>query len=116
MCTHRNPIQQLRGIGETLKARLAKQEINTLGELLLQLPLRYEDRRLLLTIDELKAQGPNLTVPATIVATVASTSQQWKGRKVFNEPHSKDETGTIKATWFNSPYVLQTLEKLGNFT
>ena len=115
MYTLETPIQQLRGIGETLKARLAKQEINTLGELLLQLPLRYEDRRLLLTIDELKAQGPNLTVPATIVATVASTSQQWKGRKSIQRATLKDETGTIRATWFNSPYVLQTLEKTGQF-
>ena len=38
------PVNALDGVGEALSAKLARLRIDTLGDLLFHLPLRYQDR------------------------------------------------------------------------
>ncbi len=57
MATLQRPLEGIRGIGPRLSERLAKKGLRTILDLLFFLPIRYEDRRGLLSIRELAAWG-----------------------------------------------------------
>ena len=51
------PITELRGIGNERAALLNKLAVNTIADLLLLRPRRYEDRTKLIKISDLKSDG-----------------------------------------------------------
>ncbi len=112
MYTFDTPLDHVLGFGQKITASLAKKSILTVGDLLMVLPIRYEDRRLMLTIAELKAE-PVLTpgqLP-TILATVESVTTFRRGSKSVERAVVSDQTGKLNLSWFNSPFVLMTLKK-----
>ncbi|MBP9781713.1 DEAD/DEAH box helicase [Candidatus Woesebacteria bacterium] len=108
-------LKAVHGIGAALQQRLILRNLFTVKDLLLQLPLRYEDRRQILSIAEVLQLGAELLKPITIIAQVKNTSQQWRGRKSIQRATLVDETGQIKVTWFNCPFIIQTLKSDGQF-
>ena len=116
MYTFDTPLDHVLGFGQKITAALAKKSILTVGDLLLVLPIRYEDRRLMLTVAELKA-NPVLTpgqLP-TILAKVESVTTFRRGSKSVERAVVSDQTGKLNLSWFNSPFVLLTLKKGENY-
>lgn len=115
MYTLNTNLKEVRGIGAALQQRLILRNLFTVKDLLLQLPLRYEDRRQILSIADVHKLGAEILKPVTIIAQVKNTSQQWRGRKSIQRATLFDQTGQMKVTWFNCPFIIQTLKSEGQF-
>jgi ATP-dependent DNA helicase RecG len=94
-------IQFIKGIGPKMAAILEKREIRTVEDLLYLLPLRYEDRRQLMSVAAL-LPGQSAVFSATVVS--ADESKTKGGRRVF-EAILRDESGTIVCKWFHANAV-----------
>lgn len=96
----------VKGIGEKISTKLSKKDIQTVLDLLLWLPLRYEDRSLRLKINQLDQDQL-----ATFEAEITSLSNYYKGRRSIQSATAKDETGRVKLMWFNNKWVIDRLKK-----
>jgi ATP-dependent DNA helicase RecG len=105
------PLETVKGIGPKLSEILAERELRTVKDLLLFVPLRYEDRSAKKLISELQ-----LNELVTIEAEVTSASNFYKGRRSIQSATVKDATGRIKLMWFNNPHVIQKLVKGKTFS
>jgi ATP-dependent DNA helicase RecG len=95
-------LSDIRGIQTRFLPKLKKLGIETVKDLLLYIPIRYEDFSKIYTIEDLI---PNQE--ATITAEVLSIQSRntWKRNLYLVEAELQDHTGTIRATWFNQPYI-----------
>ena len=93
----KTPITCIKGIGPKLAEALAKKGIVTVEDALYLLPNRYEDRRQLKRIAELRP-GNSEAFFATVVSAEALTT---KGGKRYFEAIVKDETGSLPLKWFH---------------
>ena len=95
-------LSAIKGIQTRFLPKLKKLGIETVRDLLLYIPVRYEDFSRIYKIEELI---PNQE--ATITAEVVSIKSRntWKRNLYLVEAELKDETGVIRATWFNQPYI-----------
>ena len=103
--TH-TPIQFVKGVGPKKAEALAKVGINTVYDLLLYLPFRYEDRSRRLKINEIQA-GQSATVEVEVQSVHVRKTRRRNFKVV--EVVAKDETGKLKAVWFNQEYLKDTL-------
>ncbi len=108
MITIRTPIQDLMGIGPAMKKRLKKIGIKTVNDLLFHFPHRYEDFSNLIPIEDLVIDQ-NCTIRGEVLE-IGST-RAWRRRMSITSAIIQDNTGAIKATWFNQPYLEKTLQK-----
>ncbi|MBI4991849.1 MAG: ATP-dependent DNA helicase RecG [Candidatus Harrisonbacteria bacterium] len=99
------------GIGLKFSARLKKLGIKTVKDLLWHFPFRYEDYTKIVPIGEL-AINQSATIKGQIHQI--STRRTWKKNLLITEAIIVDETGGIKAVWFNQPYVNNILRE-GNY-
>lgn len=92
------PLENIRGVGPRLVEKLAKIGISTVEHALYTLPYRYEDRRRLTPIAQLKPDAKEIFVGEVLAAgeTVTSRSR----RKLF-EVIVGDAGGTISLKWFH---------------
>lgn len=104
------PTSTIPGIGPKTAAKLAKKQIETVKDLLLWVPLRYEDRSTQKKINQLEEDEL-----VTIQAEVISVSNQYKGRRSIQRATVQDETGRLKLIWFNSPYLKDSLKQGQNY-
>ncbi|MEK7640693.1 MAG: ATP-dependent DNA helicase RecG [Patescibacteria group bacterium] len=97
---------KIQGIGEKFTSKLNKLGIKTVKDLLWHFPFRYEDYSSIVKIVDLK---PNQ--PATIKAVVKkiSTRRSFRKKMVIVEALIADETGGIRAVWFNQPFISKIL-------
>ena len=94
------PVQFVKGIGPTRAAALARLGIERVEDLLLHLPLRYEDRSRIVRLADL-VPGER----ATVVGTVAVAGLRRTRRMALLEARLEDESGRCKVIWFNQPYL-----------
>jgi ATP-dependent DNA helicase RecG len=94
------PVETLRGVGPTLRRRLSKLGIERVGDLVWQGPRRYEKPVPTRRIVELFGDEE-----AVIEGVVRAFSSRRRGRLKILTARIADETGEIKATWFNQPWV-----------
>ncbi|MGD1074593.1 MAG: ATP-dependent DNA helicase RecG [Thermodesulfovibrionales bacterium] len=96
------PIQHIKGVGPQRAKLLHRLSIQTAGDALSYLPSRYEDRRNVKKIHAL-TYGRSETAIGKII-----------GMDIIHLPRSKfklfalvisDESGVLKAKWFNQPYL-----------
>ncbi len=99
---HRIPVRYLKGVGPKRAALLSRLGIETIADLLMMLPRRYEDRSRLGTIGSLKVGEVQTTIGA--VLTVAERKSQRRGISLV-EVVFGDGTGTLKGVWFHQPYL-----------
>jgi ATP-dependent DNA helicase RecG len=99
-------VQYVRGVGPRRAEQLARAGVATVGDLLLHLPLRYEDRRRFVPIAELR---PGVRAAVAGVITVAGLRRT--RRMSLYEARVEDETGRLKVLWFNQPFLKDVLTR-----
>ena len=94
-------VETLPKVGPAVRARLAKLGLRSVGDLLAHRPRRYErpiDQRAIRDLF-----GEDKAVIEGVV--VATTSRRGRGRLKILTARVADDTGEIKATWFNQPWL-----------
>lgn len=105
--TLNQPIESFRFIGPIYLKRLHKLGIKTLEDLFYHFPFRYDNFSNLKKISELKI-GEEATIEGEIKKIGTWRTPR---RKIFlTEALVSDDTGAIKAVWFNQPYLAKTLQ------
>lgn len=99
-------LAKIRGIGPKFIIKLDKLGIKTVKDLLWHFPFRYEDYSKIYKISELE---PNQAVTIRGVVQKVDLRRTWRKKMMIVEAVIADETGGIRAVWFNQPYVAQTL-------
>jgi ATP-dependent DNA helicase RecG len=95
-----DPIQFVKGIGPQRAAALRKLGIESAMDLLYHVPLRYEDRRALVTIADLR---PGMKV--SVAGEVAAAGLRRARRMTLYEARVEDGRGRLKVLWFNQPFL-----------
>jgi ATP-dependent DNA helicase RecG len=93
-------LETLHGVGPTLARRLARIGLVTVEDVLLQRPRRYEEPVPTKRICDLFGDEE-----AVIEGVVRSASSRRRGRLTILNAKIADDTGEIKATWFNQPWL-----------
>ena len=93
----KTPMRFIKGVGPKLAEALAKKGIATVEDALYLLPNRYEDRRDLKRIAELRP-GATLAFFATVVSAEPQTT---KGGRRYFEAIVRDDTGSLPLKWFH---------------
>lgn len=102
------PIDKLHQIGPGYSKKLEKFGIKKVEDLLYHFPFRYDDFRKISPIEKLKT-GQVATICGKILEIENSRSP--RRRMVLTEAIIEDSTGPIKATWFNQPFLTNSLKK-----
>ncbi len=92
------PIEKIAFISATWRRKLLNLNISTVGDLLYHFPSRYEDFSQFKTISSLGI-GEIVTIRGEI--TEMQTKRAIRKRMSITEMYIKDETGLVKAVWFN---------------
>jgi ATP-dependent DNA helicase RecG len=97
-------LEALEGIGPKLAEAAAEAGIGTVGDLLLRFPHSHRDR----TIVPIAALEPKKQ--ATVLAEVVGKPSSFRRRSLsILSVKVGDDSGSIRATWFNQPWVAQKL-------
>jgi ATP-dependent DNA helicase RecG len=94
------PVETLAGVGPALRRKLGRLGIATIGDLLAHRPRRYESAAEQRTIVGLFGDDE-----AVLEVLVRRVSGRRRGRLHILTAHVADETGEIRATWFNQPWL-----------
>jgi len=100
------PVQFVKGVGPQRAAALAGLGVATAEDLLNHIPLRYEDRRRFARIAELQ---PGMRV--SVSGTIAVAGLRRARRMTLYEIRLEDDSGRLKALWFNQPFLKDVLQR-----
>lgn len=102
------PIGKLPRINERYLKRFHKLGLVTVRDLLYHFPNRYDDFSKIIPIRDLK-----LNEIATIQGEIVSIDniRTFKRRINITEAIVKDETGVVKAIWFNQPFLVKNIKE-----
>src|SRR5262245_36087537 len=100
------PIQYVKGVGPQRARALEALGIRSAEDLLLHVPFRYEDRRAFAKIAELR---PGMKV--SVSGRVAVAGLRRARRVSLYEIRLADDTGRLKAIWFNQPFLRDVLPR-----
>lgn len=101
-------LEDVKGIGPKFLEKLQHFNILTVRDLLWHFPFRYEDFSEVSKIIDLQV-GQEVTVQGIIEEIKPRKS--WKRGMFIIEAKITDETGSIKAIWFNQRFLLAVLKK-----
>jgi ATP-dependent DNA helicase RecG len=106
-------VQYIKGVGEARAKLFEKLGIFCVKDLLFHLPRTIEDRSETRTISEL-VDGETVCIKAALASGIKS----YRGRNRVNITQTtvSDGKNLMKMTWFNSPYIANTLKTGGEFT
>jgi ATP-dependent DNA helicase RecG len=99
------PIQYVKGIGPQRAELFQKIGIRTLADLLFFFPRKYQDYSNLCRIDGLAEEQP-----ASVIGVIDDLDQSVNPQRHTLFAMIKDETGYLRAIWFNQPYLMQKLK------
>ncbi len=101
-------IQFIKGVGPRRADDFAKAGIRTVEDALYRIPFRYEDRSRFASVISVR---PGETV--TLSGRITGSALRKTGRRGFTvfEALLDDGTASIKAIWFNQPFLAKTLKK-----
>ncbi len=100
------PAQYVKGVGPQRAPALERLGVRTAEDLLLHVPFRYEDRRAFARIAELR---PGMRV--SVSGRVAVAALRRTRRVALYEIRLEDDTGRLKAIWFNQPFLRDVLPR-----
>jgi ATP-dependent DNA helicase RecG len=101
-------VQYLKGVGPRPAVAMRKMGLHTVGDVLYHMPRRYEDRRNIPPIANIRA-GEWITVRGRIVNVDVRPT---RGGMVIIKATLKDRSGSVALTWFNQPWIRSMLEKV----
>jgi len=101
-----NPISELAGIGEQHTRKLEKLGIINCEDLLWYLPRRWDDYSHIVPIKEIR---PDELVSIKGEITEIGNHRSRRGM-IITEAIIADRSGRIKATWFNQPFLINSLK------
>ena len=93
------PVEEVKGIGPKTAEVLRKANILTLRDLVYHLPRDYENFQQAQKISELKPG--NVVIKAKVEAI---STRRMRRNLAITEATLRDQSGAIKAIWFNQPY------------
>ena len=102
----KNELAKIKGIDKRFLARLEKLKITSVKDLLWHFPSRYDDFSQIASICDLEVDQT-----ATIQGQIKhiSSRRTWRRKMIIVEAVVADDTGSIKAIWFNQPYLTKVL-------
>jgi len=106
--TLETPVQEIKGVGPRRAEMLAGANIHTVEDFLKYKPIRYEDRTNLRPIGEIEAD--RVVVIEGQVSTTGRYTTPMKRMRIF-EMVVKDDSGSVKAKFFNQPYLSQVFQR-----
>ena len=95
-------------IGNKYGPILDKLDLKTIEDLLMHFPFRYEDYSERTYISDL-VQNEIVTVMGEVIQS--KVVRTWKKKMMITECYVSDETGSVRAVWFNQPYISDSLTK-----
>jgi ATP-dependent DNA helicase RecG len=104
------PVQELPRVGTTYAKKLKKFGIKTVQDLIFYFPARYDDFSEIITIREAR-QKLRETVCVQGQITEIKNTRSFKKWMTITEAEIEDESGRIKAIWFNQPYLIKNLKE-----
>lgn len=104
-----SPIEDIKGIGPKTAELLNKAGIFTLRDLAYYLPRTYENYQQAQKISDLRPGQ------VTIKAKVDDVRNSRRGRLTITEAVLRDDSGAIRAIWFNQPYRAKQLDDHRDF-
>jgi len=96
-----NPVQYLSGVGPRRALELGRAGIQTVEDLLLYLPFRYEDRSRFLAVRSVR---PGEAVTVRVEVRSKQLRRARTGLPIFRLVVA-DQSGELEALWFNQPYL-----------
>ena len=102
------PIGSLSRVGVEYQKKLKKLGIETIKDLLYHFPHRYEDFSDIIPISNIKPDEP-----CSICGRISEVknTRTWKKRMFLTEITIEDNSGKIKALWFNQLYLTTVFKK-----
>lgn len=100
-------VQYLRGVGEAIAVKFRKLQVETIYDLLMHIPSRYEDRSQLRRLVDIVA-GEYNTVKGRLIAV--ENSETRRGFRITRAVIN-DGSGSLELVWFNQPYMRDILWK-----
>lgn len=109
------PLSEVIGIQKRFIGKLKRMGIETVRDLIWHFPTRYEDFSKIYKIAELI---PNQEATIQGMVNEIGGRRTWRRRLYMVEALISDETGSIRAVWFNQPYIKNILQpgRLANFS
>ncbi len=110
------PVTALPGVGKTRASLLEKLRIHTAEDLLGLYPHRYEDRSVIIPINEMTMHmGENVSIVAAVMEP--PKMRRIYGGRTMTTALVGDKTGMMTVTFFNNPYIKDKLQegKIFNF-
>ena len=104
-----SPIEDIKGVGPKTAELLNKAGIFTLRDLAYYLPRTYENYQQAQKISDLRPGQ------VTIKAKVDDVRNSRRGRLTITEAVLRDDSGAIRAIWFNQPYRAKQLDDHRDF-
>src|SRR3989344_3274133 len=103
-----SPINTIAGVGPKVAEKLSRLSIKTAEDLIWHLPHRYEDFSNIKEIRELVPEEK-----ATVIARILGIGSRraWRRRMMITEAIIEDQTGAMRAVWFNQPFIEEMLKK-----
>lgn len=100
------PIAAIKGVGDKVSKLYKRLNVKSVEDLIYHFPRRYEDYSRVTPIKSIK---PGVV---TLKVQVASVNGRYARRGLhITEALVKDDTGSIKLTWFNQPYRAKALKQ-----
>ena len=97
-----SPITAVKGISDSTATRFEKLGVRTVRDLLYFFPHRHLDYSQIKTISQLTESEEE-----TIIANVWQATETRPGGRRSTEAIVGDETGNVRAVWFNNPYLVR---------
>lgn len=101
------PLSALNRVGQSTAQHLKKLGLETVQDLLLYFPFRYDDFSQSTPINQVMV-GQNVSINGVIELIQNKRSSRQK--RQLTEALVSDDTGTIKVVWFNQPFIAQNLK------
>lgn len=107
MASADNDIQCIKDVGPQRAKLFRRLGVHTIRDLLYYLPFRYDDRRAVRTIADI-LPGEHATVRGSVLSADVVTLRK-RRFKIFIIVIT-DETGVLRAKWFNQPFIRNTVK------
>lgn len=104
--TLHTPIRDLPGVGAKLEKRFHTLGIRRIQDLLAYYPKRYDDFR---TVQMINQITPGTRVHIKAKVNLIENHRSPRRRLMITEALLSDETGSMKAIWFNQPFITRQL-------